>query len=69
VLTDLLSSVAEGQLTPDEASQLSGIVSKRAELFNTIELATEIDALKAQLAAVVGTQRVPTPIRRPFAIT
>ena len=31
VLTDLLSSVAEGQLTPDEASQLSGIVSKRAE--------------------------------------
>ena len=69
VLTDLLSSVAEGQLTPDEASQLSGIVSKRAELFGTIELASEIDALKAQLAAVIGTQRAPTPIRRPFAIT
>ena len=44
-------------------------VSKRAELFGTIELASEIDALKAQLAAVVGTQRAPTPIRRPFAIT
>jgi hypothetical protein len=69
VLTDLLTSVAEGQLTPDEASQLSGIVAKRAELFGTIELAAEIDALQAQLAAVVGTQRAPTPIRRPFAIT
>ena len=69
VLTDLLSSVVEGQLTPDEASQLSGIVSKRAELFGIIELASEIDALKAQLAAVIGTQRAPTPIRRPFAIT
>src|SRR5215203_2705317 len=53
VLTDLLSSVAEGQLTPDEASQLSGIVSKRAELFGIIELASEIDALKAQLAVVM----------------
>ena len=69
MLSDLLSSVAEGQLTPDEASQLSGIVSKRAELFGTIELASEIDALKAQLAAVIGTQCASTPIRRPFAIT
>jgi len=32
-------------------------------------LSTEIEALKAQLAAVVGAQRAPTPIRRPFAIT
>src|SRR3954471_5551202 len=45
-LGDLLSSVAEGQLTPDEASQLSGIVSRRAELFSTVELAAEIEALK-----------------------
>ena len=59
------ASTADPQLTPDEASQLSGIVSKRAERFGTIELASKIDALKAQLAA---TQRAPTPIRRPFAI-
>jgi hypothetical protein len=30
VLSDLLASVAQGRLTPDEASQVSGIVSKRA---------------------------------------
>jgi hypothetical protein len=42
------------RLTPDEASQVSGIVSKRAELFASVELAGEIEALKAQLAAVVG---------------
>jgi hypothetical protein len=58
----------EGQLTPDEASQLSGIVSKRAELFGTIELASEIEALKAQLAVVVGAPRPSSPIRRPLAI-
>src|SRR4051794_39904936 len=67
-LGDLLSSVAEGQLTPDEASQLSGIVAKRAELFGTIELAAEIEALKAQLAAILGAPRPPSPIRRSFAI-
>ena len=69
VITDLLSNVAEGQLTPDEASQLSGIVSKRAELFGTIELAAEIGALKSQLAALGSAPRPPSPIRRPFAIT
>ena len=45
------------------------IVSKRAELFGTIELASEIDALKAQLAALGSAPRPPSPIRRPFAIT
>jgi hypothetical protein len=68
VLSDLLTSVAQGRLTPDEASQVSGIVSKRAELFGTIELATEIDTLKAQLAAVTGASRPTSAIRRPFAI-
>jgi len=56
-------------ITPDEASQLSGIVSKRAELFGTIELAAEIGALKSQLAALGSAPRPPSPIRRPFAIT
>jgi hypothetical protein len=57
------------RLTPDEASQVSGIVSKRAELFASVELAGEIEALKAQLAAVVGRPPPNSPIRRPFAIT
>jgi len=35
------------------------LVSKRAELFGTIELATEIEALKAQLA-IVGAPRPPS---------
>jgi hypothetical protein len=68
VLSDLLTSVAQGRLTPDEASQVSGIVSKRAELFGVIELAAEIEALKAQLATVVGGPPPPSSIRRPFAI-
>ena len=66
---DLLDNVGAGRLTPEEAQTISAIVAKRAELFPSIELAAEIDALKAQLAAGVGTQGAPTPIRRPFAIT
>ena len=44
------------------------MVAKRAELFSTIELVSEIKALKAQLAAIVG-RPTPSPIRRPFAIS
>ena len=67
--TDLLDDVGGGRLTPEEAQTISAIIAKRAELFPSIELAVEIEALKAQLAAVVGRPPPPTPIRRPFAIT
>jgi hypothetical protein len=66
---DLLDDVGAGRLTPEEAQTISSIVAKRAELFPSVELANEIDALKAQLAAVVGAPRPPSMIRRPFAIT
>ena len=66
---DLLDDVGAGRLTPEEAQTISAIVAKRAELFPSIELAAEIEALKAQLAAVLGAPRPPSPIRRPFAIT
>ena len=66
---DLLDDVGNGRLTPDEAQTISAIVAKRAELFASVELATEIETLKAQLAAVLGAPRPPSPIRRPFAIT
>jgi hypothetical protein len=66
---DLLDDVGAGRLTPEEAQTISSIVAKRADLFPSIELASEIEALKAQLDALVGTQGPPTPIRRPFAIT
>src|SRR3954464_7452351 len=58
---DLLDDVGAGRLTPDEAQTISAIVAKRAELFPSIELASEIDALKAQLAAIVGAPRRPAP--------
>ena len=45
---DLLDNVGAGRLTPDEAQTISSIVAKRAELFPSIELAAEIEALKAQ---------------------
>ena len=64
---DLLDDVGAGRLTPEEAQTISAIVAKRAELFASVELAVEIEALKAQLAAVVGAAR--PPIQRPFAIT
>src|SRR5215207_1455676 len=54
---DLLDDVGAGRLTPEEAQTIAAIVAKRADLFGTIELATEIDALKAQLAAVVHPRR------------
>jgi len=66
-LDDLLTAVSEGQLTPDEANLVSAIVAKRAELFASVELASEIEALNAQLAAVLG-RPPPPPIRRPFAM-
>jgi hypothetical protein len=66
---DLLDDVGAGRLTPDEAQTISAIVAKRAELFPSIELAAEIEGLKAQLAAVVGSHRAPSPISRAFAIT
>jgi hypothetical protein len=65
---DLLEDVGAGRLTPEEAQTISAIVAKRAELFPSIELAAEIEGLKAQLAAVVGRPPPPSPIRRPFAI-
>jgi hypothetical protein len=36
---------AAGRLTPDEAQTISAIVAKRAKLFPSIELASEIEAL------------------------
>src|SRR6478735_7732381 len=66
---DLLDDVGAGRLTPEEAQTISAIVAKRAELFPSIELAAEIEALKGQLADIVGAPRPPSPIRRPFAIT
>src|SRR6476620_11029321 len=62
--TDLLDDVGAGRLTPEEAQTISSIVAKRAELFPSIELANEIEALKAQLAGMVDTKSPPKPIRR-----
>ena len=66
---DLLDDVDAGRLTPEEAQTIAAIVAKRAELFASVELAAEIEALKTQLAAVVGAPRLPSLVRRPFAIT
>ena len=66
---DLLDDVGAGRLTPEEGQTISAIVAKRAELFASVELAGEIEALKSQLAAIVGAPRLTSPIRRPFAIT
>jgi hypothetical protein len=66
---DLLDDVGAGRLSQEEAQTISAIVAKRADLFPSIELAVEIDALKAQLAAIMGATRQSSPIRRPFAIT
>ena len=45
--------VGAGLLTPNEAQTISAIVAKRAELFASIELAVEIDALGAARRGVV----------------
>jgi hypothetical protein len=45
-----LRYVGAGRLTPEEGQTISAIVAKRAELFPPIELATEIETLKEQLA-------------------
>src|SRR3954470_13322647 len=63
---DLLDDVGAGRLTPEEARPISAIVAKRPELSPSIERASEIEALKAQLAPVVSAPRPPTPTHRPF---
>jgi len=63
---DLLDDVGAGRLTPEEAQTISAIVAKRAELFASVELAAEIEALKAQLAALGSAGAVsvgPAPKR------
>ena len=65
-LDDLLVAVSEGKLTRDEAFSYCRQARRAVP---SVELAAEIDALKAQLAAFVGRPPPPTPIRRPFAIT
>jgi len=40
---DLLDGVGSGRLTPDEGQTISAIVAKRAELFASVELASEIE--------------------------
>src|SRR4051794_38606002 len=60
---DLLEDVGAGRLTPEEAQTISAIVGKRAELFPSIELAAEIEALKRQLAEVMAGAHPYTPMR------
>jgi len=45
------------------------IVYRSGRNLGEANIAAEMDALKEQLAAVVGRPPPPTPIRRPFAIT
>src|SRR3954469_9771992 len=59
---DLLDDVGAGRLTPDEAQTISAIVAKRAELFPSIELAAEIEALTRQLAEVMTGAHPYTPV-------
>jgi hypothetical protein len=60
---DILQAVGRGELTPAEASDISALIERRVALFATIELAPELDALKAQLAALGPRQplRVVSP--------
>src|SRR3954470_18712421 len=60
---DLLEDVGAGRLTPEEANTISAIVGKRAELFPSIELAAEIEALKGQLAEVMAGVHPYAPMR------
>ena len=54
----LLSEVAEGHLTPEEAGVIDAMIERRGRAFEMIELAREVDELKQQLAAVLGPRAV-----------
>src|SRR4051812_1493396 len=60
---DLLDDVGAGRLTPEEAQTISAIVGKRSELFASVELAAEIEALRRQLAEVMAGVHPYTPMR------
>ena len=64
---DLLDDVGSGRLTPDEARPSRPLLRSARSCSPWSSWAAEIDTLKAQLGAVVGTPP-PSTGRRPVAI-
>ena len=48
----LLSAVADGEISPDEAAVISGILDSKRKAIETVELAEEFEAMKAEVDAI-----------------
>ena len=45
----VLKELARGQLTPDEAATITGVIEKRCRILEHVELVGRIEALEARL--------------------
>jgi hypothetical protein len=53
---DVLAGISKGELTPEEGNMIGALIERRANLFHTVELQDEINALKAQILALAPRQ-------------
>jgi hypothetical protein len=49
---DILAAIGRGELTPEEGNMIGALIERRANLFHTVELQTELESLKAQILAL-----------------
>jgi hypothetical protein len=49
---DILAAIGRGELTPEEGNMIGALIERRANLFHTVELQAELEALKAQILAL-----------------
>lgn len=49
---DILEAIGRGELTPEEGNMIGALIERRANLFHTVELQAELEALKAQILAL-----------------
>jgi hypothetical protein len=49
---DILEAIGRGELTPEEGNMIGALIERRANLFHTVEVQAELEALKEQILAL-----------------
>ena len=47
--SDLLEAIGRGELTPEEGNMIGALIERRANLFHTVEVQVELEALKERI--------------------
>jgi hypothetical protein len=49
---DIIAAIGRGELTPEEGNMIGALIERRANLFHTVEVQAELEALKTQILAL-----------------